>query len=135
MMFGMPVVPPETGGILGEQNGIITTVYFDFSSKEKSRAIYIPNVKQLNKIICKWACDDINFIGMFHSHLKHADTLSCDDIQYITSVMNNVPKQVEFLLFPIIIPQHKIVFYKVFKSLKIVIENISVIERKQNEYS
>lgn len=134
MLYGMYAVPPEAGGILGEQQGVITNVYFDFSSKEKNRAIYIPDVNLLNKIICEWRSEKINFIGMFHSHLKHADTLSCEDVRYVTSVMEGIRDQVEFLLFPIVIPQHKIIFYKVFRSLEIAIENVFIIGKEDAKW-
>ena len=44
---------PETGGIIGQKDGVVCKFYFDDDSKS-GRAYYCPNVHTLNEIIHKW---------------------------------------------------------------------------------
>lgn len=115
-MMHLPLVPPETGGILGEKGGVICSLYLDQKNQSKQRAIYSPDVKTLNKVICRWAMDDICFAGMFHSHFPNQCTLSIDDKKYIESIFHSIPISVESLFFPLVIPEIKILPFKAVRT-------------------
>ena len=123
-----PVVPPETGGIIGQQNGIICFADFDSGIVQSDCAVYIPNAEKLNSVIEKWNSSGIEFVGMFHSHPIGQETLSMDDIEYIHSVFDNMPDSVTELYLPIVIPKSHIIAYKAIrKNHGICIEKDSVI--------
>lgn len=126
-----PVVPPETGGIIGQQNGIIGFAEFDSGTVQSESAVYIPDVERLNSVIEKWSCSGIEFVGVFHSHPIGQETLSKDDIEYIHSVFDSMPDSVTELYFPIVIPKSHIIAYKAIrKNHRICIENDSVVIKK-----
>lgn len=123
-----PIVPPETGGIIGQQNGIIGFVGFDSGSVQRDSAVYIPNAEKLNSVIEKWNRSAIEFVGMFHSHPIGQETLSKDDIAYIHCVFESMPDGITELYFPIVIPKSRIISYKAIrKNHRIRIEKDSVI--------
>ena len=123
-----PVVPPETGGIIGQQNGIIGFAEFDSGSVQSDCAVYIPNVEKLNSVIEKWSSSSIEFVGMFHSHPIGQETLSKDDKEYIHSIFDSMPDSVTELYFPIVIPKSHIIAYKVIKeNHRICIQKDSVV--------
>lgn len=110
-----PTVPPETGGILGGMNNIITHVIFDQHNAIITAAQYIPNTPFLNQAINKWAEKNICFLGMFHSHPITETELSQDDLKYIESILETLPEN-HTLWFPIVIPQQKIIPYLASRS-------------------
>lgn len=110
-----PIVPPETGGILGGVNNIITHVIFDQNNPVITSAQYIPNISFLNQAINKWAENNIRFLGMFHSHPIAETELSQDDRKYIALILEALPEN-HALWFPIVIPHHKIIPYLAFHS-------------------
>lgn len=112
ILYSCPIVPPETGGILGGSPEMIDTVVFDAGEKRLDSAVYVPDVKKLNRILTDWQREGISFIGLFHSHLTGQETFSQDDIEYITMVMLSLPPTVSQLYFPIVIPKSHIIFYK-----------------------
>lgn len=108
-----PIVPPETGGIIGSHSTVIDTVAFDDCNNTMQAAVYVPDVVRLNRVLAQWQENNIHFFGMFHSHLKDQETLSGDDIEYIKSVFLNLPHTITGLYFPIVIPNSHILSYKV----------------------
>lgn len=123
-----PVVPPETGGIIGQQNGIICFAEFDSGTVQRESAVYVPNVEKLNSVIEKWNSSGIEFVGMFHSHPIGQETLSGDDIEYIKTVFDSMPDSVMKLYFPIVIPKSHIISYKAIReNHRICIEKDSVV--------
>lgn len=112
MLYSIPLVPPETGGILGMKDGVITQVCFDNSNLQNDRALYIPNIKKLNNQIMVWDEKDITFAGIFHSHMPNQEELSQNDFVYINDVMRAMPDYVKELYFPVVIPKNKIISYK-----------------------
>lgn len=118
-----PAVPPEIGGIMGQQNEVISFVEFDNGTMERDFAVYIPNVAKLNSDIEKWNSLGISFVGMFHSHPNGQETLSTYDIEYIESIYENMPENITELYFPIIIPRSHMVVYKaILKKQKVYLE-------------
>ena len=105
-------VPPECGGIIGGENGIINTYYHDKLCGITDRAIYEPNAEQLNQVIHDWNESRITFYGMLHSHPEHETMLSDNDISYIKSWLPSLPNGT-ILYFPIVLPKQTIIPYLV----------------------
>ena len=61
-----PIPPPETGGILGGQAGVITRYYADMGVSHMP-AHYMPHADILNRVIERWKAERIDFYGIFHS--------------------------------------------------------------------
>jgi len=106
-----PTVPPETGGIIGGQNNIISMYKFDKLSDNSFYSSYEPNTAYLNGIISLWEENDIEFYGVFHSHFLGGDVLSEPDKEYIMRIMEAVTPIITKLYFPLIFPRNGIVPY------------------------
>lgn len=102
-----PLVPPETGGIMGGHGDMITDIIFDISPEITEQAVYQPDVIFLNNRIAWWRSRCIEFRGMFHSHPQNQHGLSGMDKDYIIKVMTMMPETCRELYFPIVIPQKK----------------------------
>lgn len=108
-----PLLPPETGGIIGGQRGIITEVYFDKQNDLLTApSIYIPNINVINQIIADWDKKNVDFCGIFHTHYSHDQEISLGDRRYIKKIMCAMPLQIRYLYFPIILPQKTIIGYR-----------------------
>ena len=110
--------PYETGGILGSHdNKLIDEVVIDLPNHTNTRPCsYFPNVDFLNKNIESWQNRDIFFIGIFHTHFGGAKNLSCGDKKYICAIMDAMPRQIEYLYFPIfVLPNRELVCYKAMR--------------------
>ena len=92
--------PPETGGILGGQNEIITVEHFDRGMQTDRMCSYIPNIKELNDVIKQWQMKTISFIGIYHTHFWSVETLSEADKRYIDKILENMPLEFKRLYFP-----------------------------------
>ncbi len=110
-ILNMPEVPPETGGIIGTQKGIITNFIFDKGTIDCSKAIYTPNIALINNQIQKWKIQKISFCGIVHTHPDKQIFLSKDDIYYIEHIMAVMPKTILYLYFPIILPHKTMISY------------------------
>ena len=109
----VPCAPPETGGILGGRDRIISTFVFDKGiSLSYERDIYTPDTRVLNHALQLWSQEGINFYGMFHSHFPGLEDLSRGDKRYISQLMRAMPHHISSLYFPIVIPQEKMVVYR-----------------------
>lgn len=86
------------------KNGIICAYYHDASGSVTDRAVYEPDVETLNRVIAAWEEQNIQWIGLVHSHLSGQTSLSTSDKHYIRSVFTALPEQVEHLYFPIVLP-------------------------------
>jgi len=107
----MPDKPPEVGGILGGKDNIVSQYHLDLSSSNGG-CYYSPNVQMLNEVIRNWSVKKIDFLGLFHTHFWGVSTLSDGDIEYITRIMQAMPKHIKQLFFPIIvIPDRMMVSY------------------------
>ena len=111
----IPCAPPETGGILGGTNEIITMYQVDFASlHNRNYDYYYPNLTFLNHTIQKWSDAGIEFYGLFHSHFPGGTELSLQDKRYISKIMYAMPQVIDRLFFPIILTG-EIVSYQAFK--------------------
>ena len=128
-----PILPPETGGILGGYNGIISTVQFDQdSSIHNTPAIYYPNISLFNQIIKNWGDIGIVFYGIFHSHYTRNKDLSTWDKKYIYKIMQAMPSHIQQLYFPIVFPHKTILGYQASKKGSLIHITCSEIEIIQN---
>lgn len=77
---------PESGGILGGKGLHCQTFYFD-STSINSGNTYKPNTLKTNEVIKEWYNDDVEFIGIIHSHPENITQLSYSDIEYAHKLM------------------------------------------------
>lgn len=110
IILDFPNIPIEAGGILGGTSGAITKYILDSGKGEYGK--YTPNTKMINKIIFDWAEKGIEFYGICHSHYPTGEKLSSADIEYIKRIMIALSDLYDYLYFPIVIPQKKIIPYK-----------------------
>lgn len=104
--------PPETGGLLGGINGVVTDFEFDIYDKQNSfENSYKPNVNYFNKTIKQWLEEGVEFLGIFHSHVENETSLSLPDRGYIRQIMANLPDSIEKLYFPLIFPRRKMLVF------------------------
>lgn len=78
--------PIESGGILGEKQGII--VRFSFDNVYTSDREYVPNVMFLNKTIQLWQEQGVHFAGIVHSHPNGLYMPSPDDEKYAKKILS-----------------------------------------------
>ncbi len=113
LLLETPQLPPESGGIIGGQEGIITQACFDRGSNPLNMpSVYVPNINFLNQIIKRWAKEDITFCGIFHSHFSRDRELSLGDKEYIAKIMYAMPPHIGFLYFPIVLPRDTVIGYQ-----------------------
>ncbi len=92
----------ETGGILGEKEGVIVSFYGDSTGK-CSNDTYEPEVSKLNNIIKEWYLDDIDFSGLIHSHVGGCPKLSNTDKEYAKEILKVM--SFDRLLFPLAVKE------------------------------
>ena len=103
--------PPETGGILGGKNGLVTCFFADEGEISNEFNRYCPDTNKLNKILSVWDKNNIDFMGIYHSHPCNQCQLSAADIHYINTIMKSLSNIKRELYFPLIIPQNKFVSF------------------------
>lgn len=112
----LQIAPPETGGILGLKDGIISYYIEDRTTQTINKAIYIPDITFLNHQILEWQKNGIFFAGIFHTHMSGQKSLSSGDIAYIYNILNSLKESITVLYFPVIIPKHGFYPYKAYLS-------------------
>lgn len=117
-------LPPETGGLLGGKNGIVTKVVHDNGVQSTCGCSYSPDVNKFNKTIAEWKKEEIDFMGIFHTHFFNVETLSNGDKKYIERILRNMPRHIKELYFPIIVmPRRSMIVYKAtLKEERVVVE-------------
>ena len=116
-------MPPEIGGIIGSHDSnLVDEIVIDQLNQANVRPCsYYPNVDFLNQTIEGWQENNINFMGVFHTHFVGVKTLSCGDKKYIDAIMKSMPPYIEYLYFPIfVLPDRELVCYKAKKQNGIV---------------
>lgn len=101
LLQACPVPPPETGGILGGRNGIVTTFALD---RLGTCGTYSPDAEKLNLIISDWEKQGIAFLGIFHTHPLGDSELSIHDRSYVERIMIAMPSRISKLYFPLVFP-------------------------------
>ncbi len=128
-----PYAPPEIGGILGGKNSVVTDIVIDNRSAVLNKAVYIPDIDFLNFKIDECEKQNIEFFGIFHTHISN-NTLSNDDRINIEKVMCSMPKSIIKLYFPIVIPKKEMIAYVAERKnnkINIYLEDIDIIEDKE----
>ena len=128
-LIGLPCVPPEMGGILGGKDGVIDKIILD-EEESYHEGIYVPNTSFLNKCIQRWNCENIIFLGMFHTHALNWPELSTEDKRYILQITYAMPGHVNKLYFPLIFPLNGMkAFYaqRIDKEVFIVEDEIQIV--------
>lgn len=110
ILANTPVSPIEIGGIIGMKSEIVTDCFLDYSGSNYGK--YCPDIELINKKINQWIEEGVTFCGIFHSHYPSGEQLSSDDTEYINHIVLNLKDCCDFLYFPIIIPDKRIVAYK-----------------------
>ena len=126
-----PLLPPESGGILGGKNGVITRYCADEGVSYMS-ARYAPNVDVLNAAIEQWSTEGVELYGIYHSHYTKDRMLSKGDMTYIEKLMGSLPPSIRSLYFPIVLPRKEVIAYRADWSggmLHIVCDTIEINER------
>jgi len=106
-----PLVPPETGGILGGSEHVICSYRFDRPGENCAQNSYRPDIAYLNEAIKQWADRGIEFYGIFHSHSSGETTPSLPDIGYMHRIMEYIPTNIKKLYFPLVFPRDKMLIY------------------------
>lgn len=110
IVYSLPKSPYETGGFLG---GWGNSVCYCVCDKEKSfYGSYEPNIELLNRTIKEWYDNNIDFLGIYHTHYPSNIYLSKSDELYIRDIMSSVENTTDTLYFPIIIAQKNMYVYK-----------------------
>lgn len=100
----LPLVPPESGCILGGADHVVCSFVYDPGFPRLDRAVYAPNIQFLNQVIQQWAAEGVQFYGLSHSHPKGQRSLSSSDLAYIHTIMQAMPAHMEKLYFPLVFP-------------------------------
>ena len=89
----------ESGGLLGQRDGIICAFVHDKSGACLGE--YTPNVSLFNKILKEWTNEGIEFAGIIHSHPNDCRVLSPQDEKSIVEIYEAVECNLT-LYFPIV---------------------------------
>ncbi|MBP3938137.1 MAG: Mov34/MPN/PAD-1 family protein [Clostridia bacterium] len=103
--------PPESGGILGGYNGKVTVFVSDKGRSFNADYKYEPDIVFLNEVIDEWLRNNIEFMGIYHSHPKNHEKMSVADLEYINKIMRSVKGYADRLYFPLVIPKEKIICF------------------------
>lgn len=112
ILYNTPCPSPETGGIIGCKNNIITSYYPDKGINNNRADCYQLSTSLLNEILVTWINQKIQFCGIYHSHYEGDIQLSVGDLKYIKNILFHIRSYSDSLLFPLVFPKHKIIFYK-----------------------
>ncbi len=112
ILYNTPCPSPETGGIIGCKNNIITSYYPDKGINNNRADCYQPSTSLLNEILVTWINQKIQFCGIYHSHYEGDIQLSVGDLKYIKNILFHIRSYSDSLLLPLVFPKHKIIFYK-----------------------
>lgn len=81
---------PEYGGLLGSSDGVhIDHYYFDATS-ERSAGVYMMDIPACNKVIHEWNDNDIELIGVIHSHLNGVTRPSHGDLLMAKNIIESI---------------------------------------------
>ncbi len=127
----------EIGGIIGgiksRRKEIISRFRFDDNCHPNKSVCYVPNTKNLNKIIAHWQERGTTFYGIFHSHLDTSEQLSSADKEYIKNIMLAMPDEVDHLYFPLVLPKcGKLIAFKAIRhdnQVDIIKDDIEIIKK------
>jgi len=91
--------PVETGGILGSSDGGKTVDHFWFDgSARTTRGTYSPNTAVLNRVIEMWNDQNVELVGVIHSHPRGFTTPSQGDHKYVRKIMKAMDVHGKFFM-------------------------------------
>lgn len=114
----IPPAPPETGGIIGGRDQIVSLFEMDPGIDTVNPGCYTPDTVNLNLTIHQWKRVGIDFYGIVHSHMRGQTELSNGDIEYIKNIMRSMPAEIMCLYFPIVIDGKEMYSFKALKAPK-----------------
>lgn len=94
-------VAPESGGILGSRNGVISEFYYDYSGIT-DKNYYMPS-DEVDKIIRQWNLMGYTFEGFIHSHTNRFSPTNAD-IDYSLKVLRWYEEEFKINKDTILIP-------------------------------
>lgn len=106
---------PEAGGILGMREKKITAYYFDRTGLSLENK-YIPDVRQINRVITNWAKCGISFCGFIHSHPSTHTKPSYGDMEYVKKILKNNGLKKLYLLIYLLDSDEKILLYELYQN-------------------
>ena len=104
----------EDGGILGCQDDVITTFFFNKGDNKDS---YHIDIQLFSDVLDEWEKDNISFAGFIHSHVDGKGEPSIYDLIYLRKFMK-MNDELEEILFPIVYKKNdmKVIKFFVFKN-------------------
>lgn len=106
---------PETGGIIGRKNEKIVAYYFDKTGVFLENK-YIPDIRQINRVITNWAKCGISFCGFIHSHPLLHEKPSYGDIEYAKKILKKNRLEKFYLLIYLTNLDEKILLYEMYQN-------------------
>lgn len=94
---------PEQGGLIGGSNSVVTSFFFD-TDAVTTKASYIPSINQLNNALAQWKAQNIDFLGIIHSHGHRDKRLSARDISFARKILQLNSPELKDILFPLVLP-------------------------------
>lgn len=90
---------PEQGGVLGGTRNMITNFFHDVQLVSNLN-MYKPNIESINHELVKWQKNNVDFIGVIHSHPNGNLMLSYADKIYAQNLMrnNNIDQMIMFIV-------------------------------------
>ena len=98
--------PAECGGVLGGRDGEAVSVFYFDSTGSSSPEEYTPDYITINGILDEWSAEEIQMLGIIHSHRGNDSMPSCGDLYYCEQILLANDMLDEFLL-PIALPDKR----------------------------
>lgn len=117
----------ESGGLLGSRKGIVECFEFDMGIADDTCAVYRPDICRLNCVLVQWGRMGIRFCGMVHSHPVGQERLSSADHRYISTIMETMPKEIDWLYFPLVLPEGRMVGYVAHRTMGVHRDPIKIV--------
>ena len=100
----------ETGGILGGKGQKVSRFAFDKGKKQKDEDSFCPDIDKMNNVISNWRREEIQFLGLVHSH-KVNPYLSAADIEYGFKIV--LLNRMKWIYMPIyVLREDELIVYK-----------------------
>lgn len=87
---------PEQGGILGSSDGKHIDYYYFDKTADRSSASYTMDTKALNKVIHEWNDNNIQLVGIIHSHPQGINKPSYGDMETAKHIIETIDVQGKF---------------------------------------
>ena len=81
---------PENGGILGSSDGVHIDHYYFDSTADRSAVTYTMDHKALNEVIHSWNDNDVDLVGIIHSHPAGCTQPSYGDMLMVKRIIETM---------------------------------------------